>query len=149
MHLVKWDKVCSPIVEGRLGIRNIRRFNQALLGKWLWHFAHEDGAWWRSILVAKYGSTWGLSDQGIFLVLMGWVYGNTFVRVDRFLGAFLDLILARALRFAFGMMFDVGIELLKRLFQVYLSLPGSRRRLLRIMWSAQMEPPNGTSSLLG
>jgi hypothetical protein len=43
MHLVKWDKVCSPIVEGGLGIRNIRRFNQTLLGKWLWRFAHEEG----------------------------------------------------------------------------------------------------------
>jgi hypothetical protein len=34
-HLVKWDKVCTPIDKGGLGIRNIRRFNQALLGKWL------------------------------------------------------------------------------------------------------------------
>jgi hypothetical protein len=33
LHLVKWDKVCSPIDEGGLGIRNVRRFNQALLGK--------------------------------------------------------------------------------------------------------------------
>jgi hypothetical protein len=29
MHLVKWDKACSPIVEGGLGNWNIRRFNQA------------------------------------------------------------------------------------------------------------------------
>jgi hypothetical protein len=35
IHLVEWDKVCSPMDEGGLGIRNIRRFNQALLGKWL------------------------------------------------------------------------------------------------------------------
>jgi hypothetical protein len=34
-HLVEWDNVCTPIDEGGLGIRNIRRFNQALLGKWL------------------------------------------------------------------------------------------------------------------
>ena len=59
MHLVEWDKVCSPMDKGGLGIRNIRRFNQALLGKWLWHFAHEEGAWWRSVLVAKYGLDWG------------------------------------------------------------------------------------------
>jgi hypothetical protein len=36
--LVEWDKVCSPINEGGLGIRNMRRFNQALLGKLLWRF---------------------------------------------------------------------------------------------------------------
>jgi hypothetical protein len=59
MHLVEWEKVCSPLDEGGLGIRNIRRFNQALLGKWLWRFAHEVGAWWRSVLVAKYGVEWG------------------------------------------------------------------------------------------
>jgi hypothetical protein len=50
--------VCSPISEGGLGIRNVRKFNQALLGKWLWRYAHEE-AWWRSVLVAKYGSMWG------------------------------------------------------------------------------------------
>ena len=44
-HLVNWPKVCSPIREGGLGIRNLRLFNRALLGKWLWHFASEPGAW--------------------------------------------------------------------------------------------------------
>jgi hypothetical protein len=51
--------VCSPIDEGGLGIRNVRRFNQALLVKWLWRFAHEEGSWWRSVLLAKYRSIWG------------------------------------------------------------------------------------------
>jgi hypothetical protein len=58
-HLVEWAKVCSPIDEGGLRIRNVRRFNQDLLSKWLWRFAHEEGARWRLVLVAKYGSVWG------------------------------------------------------------------------------------------
>jgi hypothetical protein len=29
-----WSTVCSPILEGGLGIRNLT-FNKALLGKWL------------------------------------------------------------------------------------------------------------------
>jgi hypothetical protein len=42
LHLVDWDTVCSPISEGGLGIRNVRKSNQTLLG--LWQYAHEDGA---------------------------------------------------------------------------------------------------------
>jgi hypothetical protein len=34
-HLVSWSKVCTPISEGWLGIRNLLMFNRALLGKWL------------------------------------------------------------------------------------------------------------------
>jgi hypothetical protein len=30
LHLVDWDTVCSPISEGGLGIRKVRKFNQAL-----------------------------------------------------------------------------------------------------------------------
>jgi hypothetical protein len=90
-HLVEWAKVCSPIDEGGLGIRDLRRFNQALLGKWLWRFAHEEGAWWRSVLVAKYGSVWGgwhtgaiSSSHGVGLwkyICMGW---QNFKRHTRF-----------------------------------------------------------------
>jgi hypothetical protein len=32
-HLVSWDKVCSPISKGGLGILNLRMFNYALLSK--------------------------------------------------------------------------------------------------------------------
>ena len=81
-HLVEWAKLCSPIDECGLGIRNVRRFNQALLGKWLWRFAHEKGARWRSILMAKYGSVWGcwrsrviFDSHGVGLwkfICMGW-----------------------------------------------------------------------------
>jgi hypothetical protein len=58
-HLVNWDNVCSPISEGGLGIRKLRVFNQALLGKWLWHYMHEREAWWKIVVDAKYGSEWG------------------------------------------------------------------------------------------
>ena len=40
--LVRWDKVCSPIECGRLGIRKITTFTKALLGKWLGCFGAED-----------------------------------------------------------------------------------------------------------
>jgi len=40
--MVGWDMVCSPIELGSLGIKRIGLFNQALLGKWLLHFRHED-----------------------------------------------------------------------------------------------------------
>ena len=39
--LVKWAQVCSPLQFGGLGIRNLRAFNQALLGKWLWRYGRE------------------------------------------------------------------------------------------------------------
>ena len=72
----------SPIFEGGLGIRNVRKFNKALLGKWLWRYAHEEDAWWRSVLVAKYGSIQGgwrsraiTESHGVGLwkfICMGW-----------------------------------------------------------------------------
>ena len=38
--LLAWEKVCSPLEMGGLGIRKLVTFNQALLGKWLWKFRH-------------------------------------------------------------------------------------------------------------
>ena len=58
-HLVNWQKVCSLIREGGLGIHNLRCFNRALLGKWLWRYASEPGAWWRKVVEAKFGSERG------------------------------------------------------------------------------------------
>jgi hypothetical protein len=49
-YLVSWSTVCSPISEGGLGIRNLRIFNQTLLGKWLWRYAHEREALWRLVV---------------------------------------------------------------------------------------------------
>ena len=34
-HLVRWNIVKQPLLLGGLGIRDLRLFNEALLGKWL------------------------------------------------------------------------------------------------------------------
>jgi len=34
-HLVRWNIVKQPLYLGGLGIRDLRLFNKALLGKWL------------------------------------------------------------------------------------------------------------------
>jgi hypothetical protein len=52
-HLVSWFKVASPIFEGGLGVRNLRMFNCALSGKWLWRYVHEREAWWRVVVDFK------------------------------------------------------------------------------------------------
>jgi hypothetical protein len=63
-HLVSLDKICSPIFEGGLGIRNLRAFNCALLGKLLWHFGFESDAWWILNTVA-YGAGGALSSRQV------------------------------------------------------------------------------------
>ena len=44
---------------GGLGIRNLRRFNLALLEKWLWRLWTEKEHLWRRFIEAKYGNEWG------------------------------------------------------------------------------------------
>jgi exonuclease III len=58
-HLVSWTKICEPLYSGGLAIRNLRCFNQALLGKWLWRYGTEPDALWRQVVEAKYGNLWG------------------------------------------------------------------------------------------
>ena len=49
-HLINWSKQ-----KGGLGIGNILRKNEALLGKWLWRFPLERNSLWCSIIESKYG----------------------------------------------------------------------------------------------
>ena len=51
--------VCTSIASGGLGIRKVRLFNEALLGKWLWRFGMERAALWRQVIAVKYGCECG------------------------------------------------------------------------------------------
>ena len=75
-HLVNWPKLCSPVSEGGLGICNLRCFNRVLLGKWLWRFASDPGAWWRKLVEAKYGS-----ERGVALSSQSWFSWARFLEV--------------------------------------------------------------------
>ena len=55
-HLVKWDTICSPISNGGLAVRNLKLFNAALLGKWLWRYGLDREALWRRVVDGKYTS---------------------------------------------------------------------------------------------
>ena len=37
---VKWDTICLPKNKGGLGIKDLIKFNEALLGKWGWELAN-------------------------------------------------------------------------------------------------------------
>lgn len=41
--------------QGGLGIGRIIEKKIALLGKWLWRFASENGVFWQSIIQSRYG----------------------------------------------------------------------------------------------
>uniref|UniRef100_A0A2N9F0T2 Reverse transcriptase domain-containing protein n=1 Tax=Fagus sylvatica TaxID=28930 RepID=A0A2N9F0T2_FAGSY len=58
-HLVNWSQICAPLRYGGLAVWDLRSFNKALLGKWLWRYGSEREALWRLVVDAKYGSLWG------------------------------------------------------------------------------------------
>lgn len=52
---VGWDKVCRPMEEGGLGIKDLGMFNKALRGKWIWRFLVEKGNLWQKVLKSRFG----------------------------------------------------------------------------------------------
>ncbi|GKV30550.1 hypothetical protein SLEP1_g39351 [Rubroshorea leprosula] len=52
---VSWEIVCNSRKNGGLGVKDLDRFNMALLGKWRWRLVVEKEALWNRVVEAKYG----------------------------------------------------------------------------------------------
>ena len=59
---VSWKSVCLPKERGGLGLKDIKSFNTALLGKWEWNLMHHKGELWAKVLDSKYGGWRGLAE---------------------------------------------------------------------------------------
>jgi len=64
---VAWNKICVSKESGGLGVRRMREFNIALLGKWCWRLLVDKGSLWYRVLVACYGEEDGRLEAGVFL----------------------------------------------------------------------------------
>uniref|UniRef100_A0A7N2R2Q7 Importin N-terminal domain-containing protein n=1 Tax=Quercus lobata TaxID=97700 RepID=A0A7N2R2Q7_QUELO len=53
------DRFRDVVKESTNFLSQVRHFNEALLGKWLWRFGMERAALWRQVTVVKYGCGWG------------------------------------------------------------------------------------------
>ena len=52
---ISWKDLCKTKEEGGLGIRDIRKFNYALMAKWKWQISFNDKGRWKEVLESKYG----------------------------------------------------------------------------------------------
>ena len=51
-----WDKICYHVEESGLGIKDVGRFNAALLAKWKWRLGKEEGGVWKDIIESRHSS---------------------------------------------------------------------------------------------
>ena len=56
--------MCAACEDGGLGIIDLRTFNLALLGKWVWRLGSDKGGLWKEIIVSKYGGWRSLRERG-------------------------------------------------------------------------------------
>ena len=61
---IAWNTICLQKEQGGLGVRQLREFNLALLGKWCWRLMVDRGGLWYRVLVARYGETEGRLEVG-------------------------------------------------------------------------------------
>ena len=54
LSMIAWKKVCAPLDEGGLGLRELQDFNQALILKVVWQLVSNKDKLWVHIMRAKY-----------------------------------------------------------------------------------------------
>ena len=52
---INWKVVCLRKEYEGLGVREMREFNTALLGKWCWRMLVNRAGFWYRVLVSRYG----------------------------------------------------------------------------------------------
>ncbi|GKV36996.1 hypothetical protein SLEP1_g45072 [Rubroshorea leprosula] len=55
INWVKWEQVCKGKKQGGLGVKDLRKFNIALLGKWWGRIVMADKGLWKKVIAEKYG----------------------------------------------------------------------------------------------
>ena len=61
---IKWEVVCLPKEKGGLGLKDINRFNLALLGKWKWQLLQQQWELWAKVRESEYGSWRSIEEPG-------------------------------------------------------------------------------------
>lgn len=69
---IVWDKVCTTREKGGLGVRDISRFNVALIVKWKWRFGVERDGVWKDILESRYDTWRDMNSVGESQKQSGW-----------------------------------------------------------------------------
>ncbi|GKV16926.1 hypothetical protein SLEP1_g27494 [Rubroshorea leprosula] len=59
INWVNWVKVCKKREEGGLGVRDLRKFKLALMGKWWGCLVENEEGLWKRVVVGKYGEGGG------------------------------------------------------------------------------------------
>ncbi|CAI8598593.1 unnamed protein product [Vicia faba] len=47
---ISWDTICKSRDDGSLGVKDVVKFNLALLSKWIWRFLREKGTIWEGLM---------------------------------------------------------------------------------------------------
>jgi len=67
---VSWGNICKSHEEGGLGIKEVKKFNYALMAKWKWRLMSEEKGKWRYPGVEIYGDKWDQSHSIVLPILV-------------------------------------------------------------------------------